>query len=946
MLSAQLGSWERSLTAHLAKLANKRLGQTVALIEVIDAAAPWSDALVDLSPAFSGLDFSALMEQFPVLGCAAATEVGFRFEGVGTVFWARFEELLDGPIPPGERHKVAQAFTQLADRFALQRPSQSAFSEQFSIIAWPIANALMPYDLAGPVARLLSRAPAAAVAAATSGRRPELSRLRAWAQAWEGARLTDWLHADGPAPRVIAALLSDNAKAALRPATFQRLTGAFQQAENRFALRAARRRKIAASPVSLEGAADLGHLSLRRIGGEMVISATWPPLSPALAEQGRREASALGWRPKLFGQSRTASDNVFGTLPIVLRLETFPAVTDLALPDVVERFGVDSPVAAALQARRVDWDAPLVFLVTGDEAEQTPTPLPTRSGMIWVLDRQNALPAQPHIGRVAGAAVRSLDLAVPADRAVAETHGWLAQGGKVTHGSTVQTLARRPADALALPRRHVAPQSAYCLFDEDTVTVLRLRRRETVVDGLTVLAVPEDEPAAPGVFLFERESAFDALVEQRLVARLQSAIPGARWPVEVMIRLDDEILAYGAESLADDGRGLPPGGRILQALQSDAVRDRLLRAGRGTLCIRIGRHPWETVALKRHDGDVDWTQDDPAASLAQSAKPVTSAAPLPYRFKPDGHQSGVLLRAFQFGDGRLAEPACVTAPSSFGMGDLSADFGLVEGRRRLRGEDGVLDLARARRGWATAHVDTLAGLMARIGVVRQFEAPLVAALCGPQWRTLEASTPRSATPGEILFERIRPDAIGDQIEGLSEADLQVFAALFAKAINLTCPDWTEDGAVDDACADQALLDAYAVLVADAQAEGRLMDLDPDEPDFGASGEQWRAAAASSLATAEHTPVVALIAPTAGAKVLARRRFTDLSLAEASAFLVDWTGQWCLPRGQLDLDGACGALQFWLAPHAADPEAGALLAMSRDVFMARAVRFVATRMIAP
>jgi len=51
----------------------------------------------------------------------------------------------------------------------------------------------------------------------------------------------------------------------------------------------------------------------------------------------------------------------------------------------------------------------------------------------------------------------------------------------------------------------------------------------------------------------------------------------------------------------------------------------------------------------------------------------------------------------------------------------------------------------------------------------------------------------------------------------------------------------------------------------------------------------------------------------------------------------------LPRSQIGLDTACDALQFWLNPAAADPDGGALAAMSRDVFLARAVRYVASRM---
>lgn len=941
MLSGDLGAWERTLAAHTSKLANKRQPQTVTLIEIVDAVELWSDPLTDLAPALAGLEFRALMEQFPMLGCAAASEIGFRFEGVGTVFWAKFEDLLGGPIMPGERALVSRAFAQLADRFALQRPSQSAFSEQFSIIAWPIANALMPYELAGAVGRLLARAPASAVAAAINGRTADLTRLRAWAQTWEGARLTDWLHAAGPAPRVITALLSDNAKNVLKPATFHRLLEAFRHhAEARFALREARRRKPPPSPVVSE-AGDLGRLSLRRHGQDLVLSVTWTDLGVALADQGRREAMARGWRPKLWGQSRTAADNVFGPLPIALRLASLPAGSDAAFPDATDRFGADSLVGQTLAGRRVDWGGPLVFLADGESAEQADLPLPARTREIWVIDREGDLAGRADLGRIADTPVRRLDLSQANDRAVAETKGWLPIGAKPDDARP--TVARAPQDALSLPRRFVSAQAVYCLQDGETLTVERLRRRDTEAHGLTVGNGREEPPAAPGVFLFERDTAFEAIVGQRLAARLQSVIPGARWPVEVMVCLDETILAYATEALADDGQALGPDSRIVQALQSDAVRQALLRAGRGQLRVRVGRHPWEIVLLQRQDGDVDWAQDDPAAGLARPAIAVAAEARLPFRFAPAGPGPGARLRAFRFEDGRLAQPARLEAPNQFDLGALSGDFGAAQGVRRMRAADGVLDLARARRGWASARAETLAGVMARARVVDQFEAPLVEALCGPIWRELETAAPHAASPGQALFEAIRPHAVGDQANALAPDDLASFAAAFAQAIDQACPDWADDGALDDAGADQALINAFEITIRAAQAEDRLMDLDPDDADFGASGDQWREAAAAALAALDRSPLVELIAPTGGARVLARQRFAAADLAEASAFLVDWTAQWCLPRGQVDLDQACAALQFWLAPYAADPEAEALVAMSRDIFLARAVRFVARRL---
>jgi hypothetical protein len=302
-----------------------------------------------------------------------------------------------------------------------------------------------------------------------------------------------------------------------------------------------------------------------------------------------------------------------------------------------------------------------------------------------------------------------------------------------------------------------------------------------------------------------------------------------------------------------------------------------------------------------------------------------------------------LVRTFRFDDGRLAAPGKIEAPVQFAFGDLSGNFSGIEGQRRLQAEGGGLrDLARARRSWATAGATTLASVATRVRVVAQFEGPLVTALCGPDWRALEGQD-RGLSPSVVLFEQILPDAVGGQAGELHPADRADFAHRFGEALALACPDWLEDGEIDDARADMALSEAFGETVRQAQALGRMLEIDAGDMDFGASSDQWRRAAGSAIESVEWSPLLDLVAPTSGARVLAKRWFTGGDLAEASVFLVDWTSAWCLPRSQIGLDTACDALKVWLNPGAADPEGAALAAMSRDVFLARAVRFLANRM---
>lgn len=938
MTSVGLKSLERGLRVQLAKQANKKSGRLVTLIEVIDEAALWSDALIDLPPVLTGVEFGTLMERFPILGCAAAAEVGFRFEGIGTVFWARLEGLLGSAIPVSQRRLLATAYSNLANEFALQQPSDSGFANQFSIIAWPIANALMPYEMAGPIGRLLARAPMVGIVSA-GGRRPDLSLLRTWAQAWEGTRLADWLQAEGPSGRVIQALLSENARFGVPAASYERIDAAFRHhASASFALRAARRRKAETSAQAAQ-AADLGHLTLDRHGDDLVLSVSWPALPQALSDQVRAEAAAHGWRPVLWGKARTAAANVFRGVPIPLRLAEFPTSDTSAFADLAGLFG-DAAIVDALAGRSVAWDEPLVFVADGDHAEQAQTPVAAKAGELWIIDRDGKCGAFPSLGTFAGARVHRLDLEIVEHREFAIAQGWLTASN-----STGPAVIRGPQDALTLPRGRISLNGPLCLYDGLASKVEPLGKRRVDTHGLAFGTPRNEGPDAVGVFIFERETVFDALVEQRLLARLDSTSPGARWPVAVMLRVDQEIIAYVKEDLVDDGQGLAQASRIVDVLKADHVRQRLLETGRGELSIRIGSHPWDKIALKRQDGDIDWSLADPGQSLARAAAEVAAPAPLPYRFRAPQESQGARVRTFRFEDGRLAAPAMLDAPDQFGLGDLSSDFGDVEGRRRLRmNGDGLIDLARARRTWATARTKTLAADAVRTRVVEQFERPLIIALCGSEWLSLEAKAAARVPPSQVLFKLIAPDAIGDQAAHLTEQDHSVFARYFSEHIDLACPDWTEAGVLDDELADGALASAYAAALEDAQDQGRLWECDADDMDFGASADQWAAAASTANAASHGSALISLIAPSSGAKVLERRQFSSQDLAEASTFLAAWTGQWCLPRAQLNLDLACEALQFWLVPNTADPDSGALALMSKDVFLARTVRYLSLCML--
>lgn len=132
MSIATVAGLEQRLLAQIAKTSKVHGGDAFALFESLDASQLWANSFQELPRALAGVPFLHLMRNYPTLGCAAACKIGHRFEGVGTVFWARFEAALGTEIPVSERSLLGEAFSRLASRYKLQKPSLEGFDAQFS----------------------------------------------------------------------------------------------------------------------------------------------------------------------------------------------------------------------------------------------------------------------------------------------------------------------------------------------------------------------------------------------------------------------------------------------------------------------------------------------------------------------------------------------------------------------------------------------------------------------------------------------------------------------------------------------------------------------------------------------------------------------------------------------------------------------------------------------
>ncbi len=950
---------ERQLKGALVGLIKNKIAH-VTLIEAVDAALLWPEPFDSLEPIAPSQDFNDLIARAPLLVCAVAAEIGFRFEGVGTVFWAKFSDALGCAITVPHRHLVAEAFEAQATRYGLSRPSESAFSRHFSVIAWPISNALLPVELVGPISRLMARAPVASLPG--GGRSINLSSLRAWATAAEGARLADWLRFEAPATRVLTALLTENRGSVLPQASYKRLLDAVAiDPETFFAARAGRLRARAAKSPTAAGL-TLGSLSLSRDATGIRLFVWWPALPPALYEEARAYARSAGWRPKLWGVgSFLHPDTALSCGPFAVALQAAPNDDNPAYPDAAETFGAGTHVATSLARRSINWTGNLLFDVNDErtQGEQRLDVPSGTSGYIWLGIKAGGadLKGLKKLGMAGGYHFFEANLADPANRAILSQDGlWTVQSKAL--------VARHPIDAIGAPPGVVRPDRPFLIYKEgaeiDSATVpqrLPANGRIPSMSGFRgqTGVRAEDAPPTEGsvgvaeLILFERNNAFEALIERRLQLRVESRLPLVNVAVSVDLEIGGRLVASGREELPALPMTLPPTSRLLALLYDDALRAKLLETGKGLLRFSIGRSRAIQINLERPSAAVEWIGNSPKLIGANlEATLVEADAHAPHHFAATEliitPSRGAKAYGLRLSDGRIADPICLFTSNIFDYGDFTAHFGEDIGSRRMfdRGK-GAADIARARIAWSRARCTTLPAVGAKGRIVRQFEDPLVINLCGRAWWLAEeASKDNPTDPHHALWHHALKSGIAAVPSEADGVQAGIFAQAFVKHARILDPDWPignvmpVDGAMDD-----ALNAAFSEAIAFLHAEGALLDVE-DDFDFGAPCADWEAAANKALRMIRRPALVRLLAPSSGGRLLSRRSYAGLSVAELAEDLAQWAKNFALPRGQLSAEAAAGALQLWLSPAACDDIDAVVHILINDPFVSRATRYAALR----
>lgn len=954
---SEIDSYERQL--RLAAIAlNKRKVAGVTLVEVVDEAELWLSTFDAQQPFLSGLKVGSLLERAPLYLCAIASEIGFRFEGVGTEYWNKLAAALGVPITMSERARFSDTFAALAKKYALSCPTDSAFSSHFSIISWPIANALLPLDLLGPVTRMLARAPTTALPG--PGRPINFPSLRAWASATEGARLIDWLRLEAASERVLTALLSENRSGGLSATSYARLYDAVARSSEAFFATRAARQRVRRADVGAIPQLGLGRLTLTRDAVGLKLYVSWPSLPTHLADEARVTARAAGWRPQFWGAgARLHSDTALGAGPFLLTHTQVPRADQPAYAELAATFGEGSNVAAALAGRTIDWSENLLFDMNADRnvGEQRFGPFDSASGPAWIacsteitkLDRLRS------VGKLAGYRLFEADLASDADREILAKEGLL-----VAHDRTI--AVRHPIDAITAPEGVARPSRPFVIYRPGPpITISEPERLEindragytTGSDQIRLRCEPatEPDPSPISLSLFERDSAFSALTERRLQLRVESVHALRDVPITVELEINGKLTVRCTAHVSELPATIDVQSPLLKGLYADTVRNRLLESGAGTLRFSVGHLAEIELALTRPVGAVDWSTDPPRLIEADAnAELVCASATAPHRFsatavvmQPARSATGYGLR---FTDGRIADPIHLLASPQFNLGDFTANFSIDLGSRQFRdGGRGSGELARARIAWSRAECSSLQALAAKSRVVQQFEEPLVYNLCGRDWYDNEEAERTTRTdPHEALYLVALEQGLANLPDGVPERYVIDFAETFAVHARTLDPDWPVgrvtplDGAMDD-----ALNLGFADAVKRIQARGELPDADPDDCDFGNPEDAWAAAAGGALGQIHRERLARLIAPSEGGRQLRDRFYAHVGIAEMAEDLAAWTRKFALPRGQLSADAAAAALQLWLSPVACDGVDAAMRVLINDPFVARATRYAAVRM---
>ncbi len=314
--------------------------------------------------------------------------------------------------------------------------------------------------------------------------------------------------------------------------------------------------------------------------------------------------------------------------------------------------------SAAEGARLADW---LRFEGPSERA----FPLDAETAWVGIRIKGSAIERLRPLGSVCGYRIFEANLRDNDERAILAAAGMLSDNAR-------SSIARHPADAIAAPQAIVRPGRPFLLFKSGPPLSAEAPRALTAGERVTAISGPAGHPGARcevalppenapvDLSLFERDSAFEALIEQRLQIRVESPIALRDLGVSAELEIGGRLIVRSFARVGELPTTIDEGSPLLQALYSDSARNKLLEAGSGVLRFAIGRLVKTEVQLERPLASVDWSGDLPELIGAQLASELVSAStPWPHRFAPANAialpERGATAYALRLADGRIAD---------------------------------------------------------------------------------------------------------------------------------------------------------------------------------------------------------------------------------------------------------------------------------------------------
>ena len=148
-----LNGWQERLHLYFAGLrqqvAESRVIRPIFALENDLNEDEWKDLVAGLK---SHVDSSGPAERHWLAWSVYAAEIGYSFQG--DQYWQTFAANLPNWDTTGDRYFVRDAFRRFRRDFGGVEPS-GPWAETFTIICWPIANAILPKDLQRHLASIL-----------------------------------------------------------------------------------------------------------------------------------------------------------------------------------------------------------------------------------------------------------------------------------------------------------------------------------------------------------------------------------------------------------------------------------------------------------------------------------------------------------------------------------------------------------------------------------------------------------------------------------------------------------------------------------------------------------------------------------------------------------------------------------------------------------------------